>query len=101
MDLQEIITSANNILDKTNELKSKLEPANEVLKGVNDVRDHYRTGRDYYDQQREGELIKAQKISRRSDFVANLMVILWVVFIVGTIILCVTGNDIVLKVLHL
>lgn len=101
MDLQEIITSANNILDKTNELKSKLEPANEVLKGVNDVRDHYRAGRDYYDREREGELIKAQKISRRSDFVSNLMVILWVVFIVGTIILCVTGNDIVLKVLHL
>lgn len=61
----------------------------------------YRTGQDYYEKQREGELIKAQKISRRSDFVANLMVILWVVFIVGTIILCVTGNDIVLKVLHL
>lgn len=106
MGLKEIITSANNILDTTNDLmgvaNSTLNKANNALEGVNDVRNHYRSGRAYYNsEQAKADFAKASKINRKSYFVSYLMVILWVVIIIGTIVLCVTGNDIILEVLHL
>lgn len=99
MGLKEIITSANNILDTTNEAVST---ANNTLKGVSDVRDHYRSGKKYYNSKKaQVGFAKAEKFNRQSDFVTGLMVVLWLVFIIGTIVLCVTGNDIVLEFLHL
>jgi hypothetical protein len=96
MGLKEIITSANNILDTTNEAVST---ANNTLKGV---RDHYRSGKKYYNSKKaQVDFAKAEKFNRQSDFVTGLMVVLWLVLIIGTIVLCVTGNDIVLELLHL
>lgn len=46
-------------------------------------------------------MVEVQKLRKRTDFVAGLTVVLWLVLIIGTIVLCVTGNDIVLELLHL
>lgn len=99
MGLKGIITSANNILDTTNDI---VNVANNTIKGVSDVRDHYRSGKKYYNsEEAQVDFAKAEKLSQKSDFVTGLMVVLWLVLIIGTIVLCVTGNDIVLEFLHL
>lgn len=106
MSLKKIIASANNILDKTNDVMDTanmaMNIANSTLEGVNDVRNHYRYGRDYYySDEAKADFAKAKKINRRTDFIAGLTVILWIAIIIGTIVLCVTGNDIILQILHL
>ena len=55
----------------------------------------------YNSNQAKADLMVVQKLRKRTDFVAGLTVVLWLVLIIGTIVLCVTGNDIVLELLHL
>ena len=76
--------------------------ANDVLGEVAEVSQHYQAGRDYisseeYDQ----DLIAVRRIEKMSSFVMVFMMVLWAILIIGTIYLCVTGNDIVLRLLHL
>lgn len=62
----------------------------------------YVNGKKYYNSnQAKADLMVVQKLRKRTDFVAGLTVVLWLVLIIGTIVICVTGNDIVLELLHL
>ena len=98
MSLEGMFSKMDEILDKTNQV---MDTANNTLEGVNDVRNHYKNGKRYLKEQSTEDDIKVQKINRKTNFVVRLMLILWAVMIIGTIVLCVTGNDIVLQVLHL
>lgn len=98
MSLEGMFSKMDEILDKTN---SVMDVANSTLNGVNDVRNHYKKGKRYLKEQSVKDDIKVQKIKRKTNFVVRLMLILWAMMIIGTIVLCVTGNDIVLQVLHL
>ena len=98
MSLEGMFSKMDEILDKTNQV---MDTANNTLDGVNDVRNHYKNGKRYLKEQSAEDDIKVQKINRKTNFVVRLMLILWAVMIIGTIVLCVTGNDIVLQVLHL
>lgn len=98
MSLEGMFSKMDEILDKTNQV---MDTANNTLDGVNDVRNHYKNGKRYLKEQSAEDDIKVQKINRKTNFVVRLMLILWAMMIIGTIVLCVTGNDIVLQVLHL
>lgn len=98
MSLEGMFSKMDEILDKTNQV---MDTANNTLEGVNDVRNHYKNGKRYLKEQSAEDDIKVQKINRKTNFVVRLMLILWAVMIIGTIVLCVTGNDIVLQMLHL
>lgn len=98
MSLEGMFSKMDEILDKTNQV---MDTANNTLEGVNDVRNHYKNGKRYLKEQSAEDDIKVQKINRKTNFVVRLMLILWAVMIIGTIVLCVMGNDIVLQVLHL
>lgn len=93
-----MFSKMDEILDKTNQV---MDTANNTLEGVNDVRNHCKNGKRYLKEQSAEDDIKVQKINRKTNFVVRLMLILWAVMIIGTIVLCVTGNDIVLQMLHL
>lgn len=98
MSLEGMFSKMDEILGKTNQV---MDTANNTLEGVNDVRNHYKNGKRYLKEQSAEDDIKVQKINRKTNFVVRLMLILWAVMIIGTIVLCVTGNDIVLQMLHL
>ncbi len=98
MSLEGMFSKMDEILDKTNQV---MDTANNTLDGVNDVRNHYKNGKRYLKEQSAEDDIRVHKINRKTNFVVRLMLILWAVMIIGTIVLCVTGNDIVLQVLHL
>ena len=98
MSLEGMFSKMDEILDKTNQV---MDTANNTLEGVNDVRNHYKNGKRYLKEQSAEDDIMVQKINRKTNFVVRLMLILWAVMIIGTIVLCVMGNDIVLQVLHL
>lgn len=79
-----------------------LNATNKVLNSMTEISDHYVNGKKYYNSKKaQVDFAKAEKFNRQSDFVTGLMVVLWLVLIIGTIVLCVTGNDIVLELLHL
>lgn len=105
MSLEGMFSKMDEILDKTNQVMDTanniMDTANNTLEGVNDVRNHYKNGKRYLKEQSAEDDIKVQKINRKTNFVVRLMLILWAVMIIGTIVLCVMGNDIVLQVLHL
>lgn len=113
MKLDEIMNSANNLLDTANEIMDDVNntfniannvrgKANNALGGVNDVRSHYQNGKNYYNsEQRKMDFAKAEKIDNKSSFVSVLMIVLWVIQIIGTIVMCVSGNDMILQYLHL
>ena len=75
--------------------------ANQALNATNKVLNSMTEISDHYVNQAKADLMVVQKLRKRTDFVAGLTVVLWLVLIIGTIVLCVTGNDIVLKLLHL
>ena len=78
-----------------------LNATNKVLNSMTEISDHYVNGKKYNSNQAKADLMVVQKLRKRTDFVAGLTVVLWLVLIIGTIVLCVTGNDIVLELLHL
>lgn len=92
MSSKKVKISANQVLNATNK----------VLNSMTEISDHYVNGEKYYNsKQAKADLVEVQKLRKRTDFVAGLTVVLWLVLIIGTIVLCVTGNDIVLELLHL
>ena len=79
-----------------------LNATNKVLNSMTEISDHYVNGKKYYNSnQAIADLMVVQKLRKRTDFVAGLTVVLWFVLIIVIIVLCVTGNDIVLELLHL
>ena len=79
-----------------------LNATNKVLNSMTEISDHYVNGKKYYNSnQAKADLMVVQKLRKRTDFVAGLTVVLWLVLIIGTIVLCVTGNDIFFELLHL
>lgn len=71
------------------------------LSNAIDVVDHVSSAADYMKSERyrlERELIK--KYEKKVDTLVAFFLILWLSMIIGTIVLCVSGNDIILRLLH-
>ena len=84
--------------------------ADKALDVANDIRDGYRDGMEIADryeraqeyinsEQRQKEHAKAQKIERVDGNIIKFFVGLWILMILCTIILCVMGNDIILRLM--
>ena len=67
-----------------------------------DIKGSFDSAHSYYNSsQRKADLAKANKIYKKERIFMKFSIILWIAIIVSTIYLCVTGNDIVLKLLHI
>ncbi len=90
------------MFDKIKNLLEQGKDGIETAENLLDTVDHvgyglkYRTSKSYhYDRS------KADKIDRFSHFLGWFFIALWGVILIATIVLCVTGNDAVLRFLSL
>ena len=96
------IDTTNEVMDATNKVVNNV---GNVVKAANDARAtyrHYEKRKGYRDSEEGKEkLAKAERIEKIDAIVFRINVILVVSIIVATIALCMSGNDIVLKLLHI
>lgn len=78
--------------------KDRIETAENLL----DVADHVSYGIKYRNSKYfKNDRSRANKIDSFAHYLGWFFIILWGMIIIGTIVLCVTGNDIVLRFLSL
>lgn len=82
-----------------------MDTANGVLGAANDARAtyrHYKQGKEYRNSEEAWEdFAEAKRINKIDEAVFRMNAIFVVLMIGVTIVLCVTGNDIVLRLLHI
>ena len=86
-----VLDTANNIVEKGNTVKATYG----VLKHAKDVNGYNKSleAKRYW--------IELEKAKERTRRVIILNLLIWIILIIGTIVLCVTGNDVVLRILGL
>lgn len=98
----EFIDTANEAMSAANKA---VDTASGVLNVANDAREiyrHYENRRSFRDSEEgKAKLAKAERIDEIGEVVFKMNVIIIFLMIVITIALCVTGNDILLRLLHI
>lgn len=94
--------SVGEFIDTANEA---MGAANSVLNAANDARETYRYFQDNkgyrYSEKGQSDYAEAKRIEKIDEAVCMTTAILIILMIVVTIVLCVMGNDIVLRLLHI
>lgn len=94
--------SAKGFLEKSDTV---LKNANKVMQVANDANEtykHYQYSMKFRNSEEgQTELAEAKRLNAIGEVVFKVNIILIVLMIAATIILCVTGNDIVLRLLHI
>lgn len=101
-NLKELLNKANNVMGKANQVMNAANSAIGTANEIDNTYEYYKK-RQAFKNSKEGQaqFAKAARLDKISNFVATLTVILWLVQIIGTIVLCVGGNDMILAILHL
>ncbi len=81
-----------------NDLDKALDIANEVR----DEAKYIKGKMDYYTSEKfERDRQLVAKLQKQTTFIVRLTLLIWIILIIATIVFCVIGNDIVLKLLKL
>lgn len=98
----EFIDTANEAMSAANKA---VDTASGVLNVANDAREtyrHYEKKKGFKDSEKgKAQLAEAERIDEIGEVIFKMNVIVIVLMIVIMIVLCVTGNDIVLRLLHI
>lgn len=95
MKLDDVLRNASDLLDFANEVRDEYREGVRFANHVDDAIDYYNS------EEREMDLQIIESYDRKNNISAILFIILWILIIVATIVLCVTGNDVILKLLHI
>ncbi len=87
--------NASKALDTANSARNLYREGQEIKGHIGDRYEYYRS------EHRLIEKEKGDRLKRISSIICNLTFLVWGFFIIATIVLCVTGNDVILDLLHL
>ena len=95
MSFKETIDSVSTLLDVGQKVCDDCRSVEKIVTA-------YRSNKEYQNSQEwQEELRQIEKYARLSTIIESIYLLLWLTMIIATIVLCCTGNDIVLRFLHI
>ena len=89
-------------MDKFKNVLDAIEDGTDTIKNITGTVYHAVEGLEYYASEKyQADRRKADRINTFSRFLLIFTIILWAAILITTIVLCATGNDVVLRFLSL